>query len=434
LIADEYNLQQPPINEDMYMSDAPQPPTSTEDRVGWNAYWSARGMPWRMEPEIDEGRQRYLDKRRAISPDIERGIYPFRDENGPIKLSRGDVEWLLARHESCGVRGPVNWLDPSQWNRGGLDLRGADVTDVDLHGLPLARLRGGLAGGEYYLAATSGQQHPAALVALRAKLYSAHLEGSVLNSAYLKEADLYDAHLEGADLYGAQLEGADLRNVYFDSSSTLNHVALANVEGIGPLLRDVRWGGVNLSGVSWAQVRMLGEEKEAEQSTTSDVGHKDPATRSTEYERAVRSNRQLAAALRSQGLNEDADHFAYRAQLCQRLVLRFQRHYLRYLGSLFLGLVAGYGYRPLRSLVTYLTMILFFAGIYLTMGGTGGHHALTWNEALVVSLTAFHGRGFFATAFQPGDPQAAVAAIEAVFGLLIEITFIATFTQRFFAR
>jgi hypothetical protein len=63
-----------------------------------------------------------------------------------------------------------------------------------------------------------------------------------------------------------------------------------------------------------------------------------------------------------------------------------------------------------------------------------GGHALTWNEALIVSLTAFHGRGFFAAAFRPGDPQAAVAAGEAVLGLLIEITFIATFTQRFFAR
>jgi hypothetical protein len=77
--------------------------------------------------------------------------------------------------------------------------------------------------------------------------------------------------------------------------------------------------------------------------------------------------------------------------------------------------------------------VVGFAAIYLALGGAGGH-TLTWNEALVVSLTAFHGRGFFATAFQPGDPQAAVAAAEAVLGLLIEITFIATFTQRFFAH
>jgi hypothetical protein len=32
-----------------------------------------------------------------------------------------------------------------------------------------------------------------------------------------------------------------------------------------------------------------------------------------------------------------------------------------------------------------------------------------------------------------GDPVAALASIEAVFGLLIDISFIATFTQRFFS-
>jgi hypothetical protein len=147
----------------------------------------------------------------------------------------------------------------------------------------------------------------------------------------------------------------------------------------------------------------------------------------------VRANRQLAVALRNQGINEHADRYAYRAQLCQRGVLRRQRHYLRYLGSHFLWFIAGYGYRPLRSILTYVLVVAAFAGLYLALGGAHGQ-ALSWNEALVVSLTAFHGRGFFATAFQPGDPQAAVAAVEALFGLLIEITFIATFTNRFFAH
>jgi hypothetical protein len=41
-------------------------------------------------------------------------------------------------------------------------------------------------------------------------------------------------------------------------------------------------------------------------------------------------------------------------------------------------------------------------------------------------------RGFFAPTFQRSAPLAAVAAIEAITGLLIAIAFIATFTQRFF--
>lgn len=56
------------------------------------------------------------------------------------------------------------------------------------------------------------------------------------------------------------------------------------------------------------------------------------------------------------------------------------------------------------------------------------------DESLVVSPTAFHWRGFVATAIQPSDPQSAGTTIDAVFGSLIEMTFNATFTQRFFVR
>jgi len=59
---------------------------------------------------------------------------------------------------------------------------------------------------------------------------------------------------------------------------------------------------------------------------------------------------------------------------------------------------------------------------------------LAWNEAIVIRMTALHGRGFFPEEFKPGDPQALVAAIEALVGLLIEVTFIATLTQRLFGK
>src|SRR3989440_3517191 len=114
-----------------------QRPT-TNDPKAWKTYWEAQGQPWRTEPEIDMGRQKYLAERRTIVPDIEEGIYPFKG----IKLSRADVEWLLATHENG--RGPVDWSDVQQRYRHGLDLRGADLSEVDLHGLPLSRLRGGL--------------------------------------------------------------------------------------------------------------------------------------------------------------------------------------------------------------------------------------------------------------------------------------------------
>src|SRR5262249_29510965 len=121
------------------------------------------------------------------------------------------------------------------------------------------------------------------------------------------------------------------------------------------------------------------------------------------------------------------------------------------------ALLAGYGYRPFRTIVLYVAFIAAFAAAYFAYGthcpvgspldvatlatqNVVGTHVctvrpdqpLTWNEAFIISFTAFHGRGFFVGNFQPSDPQAGLAAAEAVLGLLIEISFIATFTQRFF--
>jgi hypothetical protein len=141
----------------------------------------------------------------------------------------------------------------------------------------------------------------------------------------------------------------------------------------------------------------------------------------------------LRAQLRAQGMSEQADRFTYRAQKLQQTRYRLQRRYGQWFFSWLLYLLVGYSYRPIRSLIAYVLVILSFAAAYFALGGANGQ-ALSWNEAIVSSMTAFHGRGFFQIAFQPGDLQAAVAAAEAVIGLLIEITLIATFTQRFFAR
>jgi uncharacterized protein YjbI with pentapeptide repeats len=483
----------------------------------WLDYWKAQGMPWRTEPEIETERQRYLAERRAVAPDIETGIYPCRDPAGRIILDRADVEWLLATHESGGMRGPVDRSDPDQRGREGVDIRGADLRRADLRGLPLARVRGGLDAYELLevgrrhsidtahisghgpgalFEATAAQRemagvqltgaslrgvdmsdgvlgsaHLEGVSLLEARLESAYLEGAHLEWAYLgaarlDEADLAGAHLQGADLSGAHLERASLTRaqlggkrmapehlqvlrlaserfpdvltpavlcrVFFDPATTLDHVRLGGKEYGAASVADVRWGGVNLAVVDWASVHALGYEDEARQSRGPGAPEGRMA-RLARYEKAVRANRQLATVLRAQGLNEHADYFAYRAQRLQVVVVRLQRRLLRYAGSCLLDWLAGFGYRPMRSFITYILVILAFAAGYFTLGGVNGQ-SLSWNEAIVISMTAFHGRGFFSAVFQPGDLQAAVAAVEAFIGLLIEIVFIATFTQRFFAR
>lgn len=558
---------------------AVQPHTPPHGCGTWNEYWTkAHKQPWRTEPEIDDERKRYLAERRAIIPDHERGIYPFRNEAGSIKLRRADIEWLLATHR--GGRGPLDWSGEKQRLGLGLDLRGADLRQVDLRGLPLSGLVAGSDSGEwveYTLAAreaAAAHFENAILVGAhledailggaylqgawlfyahfeRARLVGAHIEvddnlsrsvgqniqnrihfegadlrevhcegawlrgsfmeGADLSHAHLDKCTLEEAHLVGASLYKASLQdvnlagsrlsgadlreanlagtnlfqvqlygsdisendrkriggnlsssevrdrwpngvlpatvpAADLRGAFFSAATNLQSADLTSAEYGTVLVADVRWGDVNLAVVDWTQTQPgllrlrrrleaieLGDEREAKQTKDKDGKPKDKPSRLQAYQGAVRANRQLATALRQQGLNEDADRFAYRAQKLQRQVLRRQRRYGSALGSWFLDLIAGYGYKPMRSLIAYILIICTFSGAYLLNAQFAAPH-LTWDEALVLSVSAFHGRGFFTTGISLGDTLARLAAVEAIIGLLIEITFIATFTQRFFAR
>ncbi len=131
-----------------------QPPRRPAERdpAAWRTYWEALSQPWRTEPEIDLKRQADLARHRAIVPDVEKGIYPYKG----MQLSRADVEWLLATHQDG--RGPIDWNEPSQHGRDGLDLRGADLRNENLQNLPLARLQGGLAVGNFR-DATEEQRH-----------------------------------------------------------------------------------------------------------------------------------------------------------------------------------------------------------------------------------------------------------------------------------
>ncbi len=326
----------------------------------------------------------------------------------------------------------------------------------------------------FWLAEQSSDGHGAVpnLHLERVSLFEAHLEGASLLNAHLEGASLRLAHLEGktykpddadfrrirhwAEDFSATLPGADLREAVLDAATSLKDIGLGDAQRGAVRVADVRWGSANLAVVDWTPliepVTQLGDERAArdwkpwpftppegkfsrQEVRTARAKHErqQAADRLEVFRAAVRANRQLATALRDQGLNEEADRFADRAQVVQRQVFHLQNRRGRRAGSWLLDLMAGYGYKPMRAFIAYALVVLGFAAAYLTLGSASGH-SLSWNEAIVISMTAFHGRGFFSSVFQPGDLQAAVAAAEAFIGLLIEITFIATFTQRFFAR
>jgi len=447
------------------------PRPQTRERAAWKAYWEECGLHWRTEPEIDENRQAVLSAHRVTAPDFDEGIYPFRG----VKLDRADVEWLLATHE--GGRGPVDIHDWQQLERKGIDLRGADLSGANLSHLPLARMIGGLSIAERLRPPEI--KNRAAVHLEGAILDWTHLEEAELYMARLEKADLYHAHLEGASLRKAHLEGAslrkahvggafiqeeyatrvsldehdgtmpmgaqrtappervllptDLRAVFLNSETDLEDIHLGTEQYGMARLADVHWNDVSLGVVGWSRVKTLGDEQKARKETDEMGAEKDMATRLRAYHEAVRANRQLAVALQNRGLNEEAARFAFRAQLLQRHVLRLRKKWGAYAFSLFLEMLAGYGYRPARSLLAYLIVIACFAVTYFILGSTAGPH-LSPLGALVFSVTSFHGRGFFPGGIKLDDPITVLAALEAVVGLTIEISFIATFTQRFFGK
>jgi len=264
-----------------------------------------------------------------------------------------------------------------------------------------------------------------------ANLSGVHLEGTYLIDAHLQKANLTGAHLERAILSRTHLEYATLRGAYFDGSTLLEKITLGEAKGSSVSVADIHWGDANLTLVNWLQMQMLGDEHEARQKKCNGKA-KGKGTRLEEYERATRANRQLAVALQTQGLNEDATHFAYRAQVLQQKVLWQQRNIGKWLFSLLLALLAGYGYRMGRLLIAYLLVVSFCAAVYFVLGMYYTPH-LTIIQALLESITAFHGRVFLEL-FTSDTPQIWVTAFEAVAGLLIEGIFIAMLTQRFFGK
>jgi len=315
-------------------------------------------------------------------------------------------------------------------------------------------------------------------------IQSAHLERCNLSQVCLAGANLMGTHLEGADLRNAHLEGktisdddlqricawnrqgvlawtfqehqepADLRRVFFDTYTQLDDCVFGTSTGT-TLIGNTTWGDVNLTVVHWNSVRELGDERVArhmlqywkQNKRAGNLKREDfPLYEYQVYAQlvdAVRANRQMAIALQSQGMNEEGARFSYRAQVLQRRVLLWQvagrqmelpqnnihrgssfwqrvHAFLSYLFSRFLDIIAGYGYQPWKSFLAYLVIIFGFMGLYLLNAHFVTPH-LRWDEALVLSVSSFHGRGFFPQNISLGDTYARLAATEAVIGLLIEI-------------
>lgn len=397
---------------------------------------------WHMSAPISPDRAQELQARLHIVVDPMQSVFPFKD----VTLTRADIEWLLIHHD--GGRGPIDWSDPAQRSRQGLDLRGAWLCGEDLSSLPLARLIGGLSTEERLLASKDAREkelRDAAGVHMEgANLTDTHLEGAILRSAHLEGACLFRTrfecanltllHMEGSDCRAAHFEGttmasvylggfgsdtppcplqwvadfsgpvvdvrqtefpntlsaASLRLAYFDTATSFYPNSIGDKRSGFITIVDARLSDMNLARVDWTTVSMLGDERIARSKYTRFGKARTLSGRIANYKTAVRANSQLAIALSAQGMADQATRFLYRSLILQRKVMALRirqgrvKYLVPYLLSWFLFLVTGYGYRMWRLLLTYVLLIAGFAAGY---GVTGSYCAITLSAPSGVRLS-----------------------------------------------
>ena|GEM_PF-1056192 len=382
------------------------------------------------KPDISEPNPERQDElRAAYKANVATGKPPYEK----VKIrTLGEVHWILRERDwSVDVFLPQG----KQWP----DLRGANLIDANLRGAVLtsANLRdANLTDADVTDASlTDADVTDANLTG--ANLSGANLSGSVnLGTARFfggaaLNSDLFSggANLRGANLTGANLRGANLIEARLDRQTQLAWARLDSKTRLG----DIDWQGVPLTRVPAWPARLGDEQDIAEAENRRE--------RITAYRYAARAYRNLSIALRSQGLLIPASNYRLREQVLERKANFLSFNLFGWAFSWLLNLVAGYGERPARGFIAYLLVLFGFASVYFALGsgalgvvGLGVQDQVsTPLAAIVFSVTSFHGRGFFPGGdFRLDDPIIVLAALEAVMGLFIEITFIATFTQRFF--
>jgi uncharacterized protein YjbI with pentapeptide repeats len=384
--------------------------------------------------------ERQADLRAACEANVAAGRPPYQEVN---VRTRGELMWIVARHgwDVEHDEYTVKYvLEPR-----GVSSQRADLRRIRLVGVNLA---GANLFGAHLQRANLSRVNLEGATLVDADLEEAGLGYSTLAGANLKHANLSGAHLRQANLAGAVLQfanlcgarlfrndlrGATLVGARMDSATVLVGASLdARTQ-----LRDVVWNGAQMTAVDWERVNRLGDEQAFEPpNDQAKKGEGERQRRIEEYRGAVRAYQQLAVALQGQGMGDVAGRFTYRAQVLQRRVLWKRRHYGKWLFSAILDLLSGYGYRLSRILIAYVLIVFTFAAIYYVIGLPHAQPVSdieAAKDALLVSLTALHGR-VFQEQLGTFTPAAWIAAVESICGIVVEGIFVAMLIQRFFTR
>lgn len=375
--------------------------------------------------DAEPGPERIAELRAAYDANVAASKPPYADVG---IHTAGELRWILRERGWSGEEDPHGHARPQLEEA---DLRGANLSQMQLCQAVLRKAnieRACLVGANLYRAELQGTKCE------QADLRQVDLFGADLDRAWLWDADFRGARLARASLCathfrGADLRGTDLTGAWMDSTTRFRAVKLDSSTRLG----QVVWNSVPLIQVDWSQMPQTGEE--------ADISGKVPRL---ERLHAIVAAQQaydgLAVVLQNQGVKDRASHYHLRALRLERRAQLLRGHVLSWFVSWLIDALSGYGQYVGRALRAYALVIILFATTYYGLTNFLGSYFPTRStrlapiEALVLSVSSFHGRGFFPQSLSLGDPIAVVAAAEAIIGLFIELVFITTFSRRVLDR
>jgi len=265
---------------------------------------------------------------------------------------------------------------------------------------------------------------------VEANLQGAHLMGAHLQGAHLAFSNLQEANLLGANLQRANLWRANLQRAYLIGAN-LQRASLEGANLHGTDLHEAKFDDSSLWRAELDEIvigEMFGDKE------------KDIETKLMEFEEASEIYHNLKNYFRNEGIYERSGNYYYREKVVERKIYK-QKNKGKYLGSLLLDLLCGYGEKPGRIIISSLSWIFLNSIMYFILGIEKGvvevglslqagfcENAINFLDCLYFSFVTFTTLGY--GDLHPVAITKAFAAVEAFTGAFMLALFVLTMGRK----
>lgn len=268
-----------------------------------------------------------------------------------------------------------------------------------------------------------------------------------LSQADISSSHLFDVNFQGADFIGANLSGCDLTHCDLRAAD----LAKADLRGSrlwNTDLRDANLSECDLSGADLWNAKLFNvrlwhgflsgaKSISMESFLGSRAFLKNYRINETGAAAAEEAYRDIKQYFLFNGRYNDASWASFKEKSMERIMLRRNRD-LRYIPSLLMNILCGYGEKPYRIIVSSAVTILAFAVFYFALNAIqysiASGYLPTLMDYLYYSVITFTTVGY-------GDfiPKAAplfrmAAALESFIGVFLTGLFIFTLARKYSAR